>query len=454
MGIYVKLYQDIFFKSFDWLRGRQNIQRLKFLRQSQFWDRERLEEWQLNRLNHLLWIAREHSPFHTERLRNVKLPLKHLNEIQTLPILTKKDMRVNFQRIRCQHIPLEQCELNNTGGSTGEPSLFYQHKKSLDWAEASRCRGAEWADIYFGEKAVHMTGSPFDYKRFQKVKWKIIFFLRHYKHLSVAFVDDALLDDYYHQIMRFKPTSIWGYSSGIYLFVLFVEKNYPRSRFDFLKAVITSSEALYPEQRKRINQVFGGDKVYDHYGTREVYIASECRVRQGYHIHAEVILLEVVDKNGVQVRNGEMGRILITDLSNQAFPFIRYDIGDAGVMSDRETCQCGVRLPVLDSLEGRIADIVVLKDRKLTPPNFSGSGVFASEGIDTYQIIQESVNQLRVKIVRNAKFTDTVGDYIFTCLNKLAGQGVDIIIDYVDDIPVLPSGKRRYVVSHVSPDLL
>ena len=113
------------------------------------------------------------------------------------------------------------------------------------------------------------------------------------------------------------------------------------------------------------------------------------------------------------------------------FPFIRYEIGDAGVMSDRASCQCGLKLPILDRVE-----------------------VCDSKGIDAYQIVQETINKLTLKIVRNDKFNSAVENNMLTGFRKLAGQDVKISFDYVDDIPVPLSGKRRFVISHVSPSLL
>ena len=74
-----------------------------------------------------------------------------------------------------------------------------------------------------------------------------------------------------------------------------LERN-PEPDLSFVRAVVTSSETLRPEQRELIERAFGPGTVYDNYGSREMYMAAECRVRRGYHLHGEVVLLEVVDQ--------------------------------------------------------------------------------------------------------------------------------------------------------------
>lgn len=454
MKLYHKLYQDVFFRGLDFLRGRKNIERLKFLRQSQYWERNKLEKWQLSKLNALLETAKKHSSFYSSKLEHINLPLYDLKELSKIPVLTKEELRHNFKDILCDNVNPESCELSKTGGSTGEPSYYYLDKESKDWNRGSVYRSAEWAGSFLGDMTVIMMGSHYDYHEFQKLKSKFTLFLQRYKDLSVAFVDDNLLDKYYHQVVRCKPTSIWGYASGLFLFAEFIKKNYPMANFDFVNAIITSSETLQPQWREAINNVFGSGKVYDHYGSREMYIASECSEHNGYHIHEENILLDVVDKDGNSLPDGQLGRIIVTDLTNLAFPFIRYEIGDIGIKRNSNAlCPCGLKLPILEKIEGRMGDVIILKNRVLTPPNFT---ILMSdiEGIDSYQIIQESIERLLVKIVKNSKYNKKTEQYIEQALEKLTDGEIEIDITSVDQISVPKSGKHRFIFSKISMDLL
>lgn len=449
----MNLYQDVFFRGLDLLRGRHTIERLHFLRRSQHWDRTTLRSWQLARLNELLRQARDNSDYYRSALSHIRLPLASLDDIEQLPVLTKKQIRENFEPLQCRNLPRSRFVMSRTGGSTGEPTYYFWDKRGMDWNRGSVYRSAEWAGVALGERTIQMSGSHYDYTQTQKLLGRIVLFLQRYRDYSVAFLTDELLEQYYQSLRRFRPTSVWGYASGIHAFAGHIRKHHPEACFDFLRALITSSETLRPEQRAEINQVFGDNKVYDHYGSREMYMGSECRAHHGYHLHAEVLLVEVVDRGNRACRPGELGRILITDLSNHAFPFIRYEIGDVGAMADETPCPCGVTLPRLAKVEGRIADVVVLRDRLLTPPNFT---ILMSDirGIRSYQIRQDSLDELKVYIVPDTDYTEEVGRYVVGSIAKMAGDGVQIHLEKVPEIAVPESGKRRFIISSISRERL
>lgn len=445
----MNLYQDVFFRSLDVLRGRRTIERLHFLRRSQYWDKATLDAWQLQKLNAVLQQACDHSDFYRQSLKNIRLPLTKLEELERIPVLTKTQIRDNFAGLQCRNIPRQRFVMSRTGGSTGEPSYYFWDKQGMDWNRASVYRGAEWAGVNLGERTVQMSGSHYDETQSQKLFNRIVYLLQRYRDYSVAVLTDELLERYYQGVRAWRPSSIWGYASGIHAFADYIQKHHPDASFDFLRGLFTSSETLRPEQRENINKVFGSAKVYDQYGSREMYMGSECREHRGYHLHAEVLLIEVVNKENKPCHPGELGRILITDLSNHAFPFIRYEIGDVGVMDDGAPCSCGVTLPKLAKVEGRIADVVVLRDRLLTPPNFT---ILMSDirGIKSYQIRQDSLDELKVYIVPDTDFTEAVAQYVSDSIKKMAGDKVHIHLEKVSEIAVPESGKRRFIISSIS----
>lgn len=446
----MNLYQDVFFRAMDLARGRHTIERLHFLRESQHWDPATLSRWQLARLNELLLHARAQSPYYAKVLAGIKLPLESLSELESLPILDKPAIRGNFEELQCAGIPRSRFVMSRTGGSTGEPTVYFWDKRGMDWNRGTVYRSAEWAGVALGERTVHMSGSHFDYTQSQKLQNRIVYFLQRYRDFPVSSITDDLLEHYFIELNRFRPTSIWGYASGLNAFSEFIERRHPNAKLDFVKAVITSSETLQPHQRACINRVFGPGAVHDNYGSREMYIGAECSQHNGYHLHSEVLYVEVVNEQNRACKPGELGRILLTDLSNRAFPFIRYEIGDTGVMANNtHPCGCGVTLPRLERVEGRIADLVILRDRILTPPNFAT--LFSDlRGIDAYQIRQDSLDKIDLFVVPGSGYSDKIHQYLRNSAQVLAGPDVRIELHEVPHIVVPESGKRRYVVSTVS----
>src|SRR5690606_23637090 len=136
------------------------------------------------------------------------------------------------------------------------------------------------------------------------------------------------------------------------------------------------------------------------YGCEETgLIAVECEHHQGMHINSAHIILECIDDNGLPVADGSPGKLVVTDLNNYGMPLIRYRIEDVGVLSNRQ-CACGRKLPILERLEGRVADFrkkknggqvagVSLVERTLTD----------IPGLQQMQLVQESLDALIVNRV-------------------------------------------------------
>jgi hypothetical protein len=100
-------------------------------------------------------------------------------------------------------------------------------------------------------------------------------------------------------------------------------------------------------------------------------------------------------------------------------------------------------------VQGRIADLIVLSDRVLTPPNFAT--LFSDfPGIRAYQIRQDQVDRIDVYVVPGENYEGTLGDYVIGAIRKMAGTQATVTLHEVSDIAVPESGKRRYVVSAVA----
>ena len=447
----MSLYQDVFFRALDRARGRRTIATLRALRRSQHWDAERLRGWQLERLNALLAEARANSPYYGRALADVRLPVRTLDELGELPTLTKAIARAEYEEIPNRALPRSRFIANRTGGSTGEPMHYFWDRRGRDWNRASVYRSAEWAGVALGERTVEMSGSHFDQSRAASIAGRVTARLMRYQVYSVAYLTEELLERYYQGVARWRPTSLWGYASGLATFARYVLDQHPEAGLDSVRSVITSSETLRPAQRTVIERAFGAGSVFDNYGCREMYMAAECSEHSGYHLHGEVVLLEVVDRHDRPCAPGERGRILLTDLSNHAFPFIRYEVGDVGVLAAPGECACGVGLPKLACVEGRIADMIVLRDRVLTPPNFT---ILMSDirGLDAYQVRQDTLDRLEVHLVPGREYGPEVAGYVRSSIEQMVDGQARVIVREVPDIAVPESGKRRYIVSAVSGD--
>jgi phenylacetate-CoA ligase len=206
---------------------------------------------------------------------------------------------------------------------------------------------------------------------------------------------------------------------------------------------------LHDWERKVIEDAFQC-RVTNRYGCEEVsLIACECERHEGLHVNADGLYVEVLRLDGTPAAPGELGMVVVTDLANRAMPILRYQVGDMAVPSGR-ACTCGRGLPMLDRVEGRIADYVV------TPRGELISGISLTEnfavmvpGVAQLQIVQEELDRFVFRIVRGPDFGAASLDTIRSLVAERFGPEVRYQCDYVSRIPQEPSGKYRFCTSKV-----
>ena len=370
-----------------------------------------------------------------------------LTDITKIPFQTKRIIKDNFSDFKSENIPDSRFIHMTTGGSTGESLIFY-----LDAANyiSSACtvRGDIWAGYQLGKPYLRLWGlsskSNFKTRLRESLKRKIV---TKETFLDVMRLDENLLHKYYRIINQLKPRFIAGYSSFLYLFAKFLQENHltiPQP-----SGVLSSAETLFDNQKLFISDVLKS-KVYNRYGSQESYqIAGECRFQSGLHVSIDSVVLEIVDSDGNPVKEGESGEFVLTDLHNYVFPFVRYRIGDVGVMSDK-MCECGRGLPLLKKVEVRTFDRVVGANGISIAGEWWNSFFGKDVGnIDNYQIIQNSFDNLNIKIVTNDLFKKEKLQYIKSVLYKKLEKKLNIKIDIVDQIHPTSAGKRKYIISKV-----
>jgi phenylacetate-CoA ligase len=158
-------------------------------------------------------------------------------------------------------------------------------------------------------------------------------------------------------------------------------------------------------------------------------------------------LIELLsDESDVPVADETAGRLVATGLINADMPLIRYDTGDRARRA-AEACACGRGLPVLGAIEGRSDDVVITRDGRhigrLDP-------VFKADlPIREAQIIQESLDQIRVLYVPTAAYTAEDGEALVRRIHDRVGD-IDVVLEPVSEVPRTANGKFRAVISHVS----
>jgi len=195
--------------------------------------------------------------------------------------------------------------------------------------------------------------------------------------------------------------------------------------------------------------------VFDVYGSREVAgMAYECDHHEGLHVPLQTVHIEVVGEDGRAVPHGELGRIIVTSLTNYAMPLIRYEIGDLGILADHQ-CTCGRVWPLLQQIVGRISDTFVKADGTLVAGQYFNYVFFLQDWVDRFQIIQDSQSKITARIVERADANMSEASKA-AAIEEMEGKvrlvmGDDCKVEFVfeDYIEPSSSGKYRFAVSHL-----
>jgi phenylacetate-CoA ligase len=221
-----------------------------------------------------------------------------------------------------------------------------------------------------------------------------------------------------------------------------------------LKTIMACAGTVTPEWREILQRVFRA-QVFDKYGSRECAdIACECAAHRGLHVYSPNVFVEVVDERGRECSPGQIGRILVTLLTNPSFPMIRYQIGDLGVWSEWPHCECGLPFPKLQSIQGREDDMLLTSDGTLLSSVFIRHFVGVSlnrQLIREWQFEQTALNEYVFRYVPlrreglEANLTDLRHSFL-----KALGTAAQIQMCEVAEILPSATGKTLWIVNRLN----
>ncbi|WP_026840906.1 phenylacetate--CoA ligase family protein [Citrifermentans bremense] len=416
------------------LYGGSQRQILKSLNQSQWWPKEQIEKHQLERLRETLAHCYDSYDFYRERLDRAGVDpcnIKSLKELARLPVLTKEEYHSMYRNApeakgRVEH--------RKTSGTTG---LALQFRKTIEATTIMRAldsRSLSWYGIAPGDRQARFwSASETSAGRWKQ--WGGDYLLNRYR-FSVNQIDDGYAMRLLEDLRRCRPDYVYGYASGIYEFsklILRHKVTAPR-----VKAVIVTSEMLYRHQKEVIHEAFGSPVVREYGSTEFGPIAFECEQGE-LHVMDENLIVESCSDDGEQ-------KLLVTELNNRDVPFIRYEIGDAGVVGDRR-CSCGRNLTVLSELMGRTNGFIRLMDGSIIYDNIFDF-LITIAGVDQIQVVLVARDKLQIFFKGNDIDWPGVEKAVETLKGFCGGQ-IEMSWQQVDEIPLDKSGKRNYFKSLV-----
>lgn len=424
------------------------------IRQHSFWTIDLLKGSKIkNRYDELTFIIENYHHPESVNFRNSRLNklLKHVSEtvpyysnynelkqLEDFPIVNKTLIRDNFDCFMSTRFYGEKLISKYTSGSTGTPFRILQDKsKKLQNTVDT---------LYFASKAGFELGQKLVYVR----RWNQY----NNKNKLAAFVQNLLI----HPVNNLKDEEIKGlinqmtsdksskgilsYASALASICSYLKKvESPPLRAN-VKSIVAMSEYLSPEVKEQLQYYFGVEAVSRYSNVENGIIAQQFPGSSAFHINWASYKVEVLELEADRpVPNGEPGRIVITDLFNYSMPMVRYDTGDIGYLKDGDPFNGA---PYLYHVEGRKMDMIYDTKGELIT-SFIINHLLKYNNIRQFQLIQEGRASYVIKLNVYENFNQQ--DLIIAEFKDYLGKDADIKLDYVDEIPLLHSGKRKLVIN-------
>jgi phenylacetate-CoA ligase len=311
-----------------------------------------------NKKDEIVKYHLENNPFYKELIGS-----KKINNWNDLPILTKKNLQKPLAERLSKDCETKSVFVNKTSGSSGDPFIFAKDKycHAITWA--SIIYRFSWYKINFNTSfQARFYGIPLDFIGNKKERIKD--FLSNRFRFTIFDLSDVVLEKVLVKFKTKKFDYINGYTSSVVLFAKFLQsKNIVLKEIcPTLKVCMVTSEMLFDEDKILMERQFG-IPVVNEYGASELDLIAFQNQNGEWQINSETLFVEILDEDNNVLPYGKEGRVVITSLYNKAHPFIRYDIGDIGILDEKST----VQKPILKQLIGRTNDVAILPSGKKSP---------------------------------------------------------------------------------------
>jgi len=419
---------------------------LRFRRETASWDNERRVRWILERLRTTVRRAYEETVYYRELFDGIKFdPYKNFDfsDFATLPVLTRDDVHKAGSKLLASSVPPDQISKDSTGGSTGVPTELWVGPNERGWRDSGMERFFEILGVREGSRTALLWGHHLDPKAPDTLRERYQAFVSNTRWFDSLRLSSATLDEYHHELERFRPALIIAYASTLghlaeHILARGYKPNYPTH------CLVTGAEKLWSRHRQLIEKAFGRP-VHERYGSRD----AACL---GVQLDPTQTLAYTLDWANTLVEPETQeaeSPILVTKLQADAMPMIRYRIGDIGRFSpDSKT---GHPTFVLPDVMGRVVDRISL------PAGGWVTGLEIPHLLKDYPVreflfLQRQDHSVELQIVPQKDFDD---DSLREIRDILAANlpGLPIQIELKESVVRTKSNKWRPVISEVKSNV-
>jgi phenylacetate-CoA ligase len=414
-----------------------------------------LEQHQLIQFRELLDHCQQHVPYYRNLLASHGINCKSIqkmNDFRRIPLLTRRTWQDHFDQFCAEQLPpgTVAVDEDKTSGTSGIPICVLKTNIFYVWWLAFYLRDLEWSDLrpngtMASIRATLKTGVDLEcLLQGQRMPcWNPI--LEPLLETGPLYGMDIRQDPrrQIEWLQEVNPDYFLSHTSNLELLASMLLDE-PR-RFPRLKAIQAVSETLTEEAQTKIETAFRAP-IKNLYSCAEAgYLASPCPAGNGLHVHAENVILEILDEADQPCKSGETGRVVLTVLHNFRTPFIRYDIGDLATLA-LEPCRCGRGLPLLTRVLGKVRPHFKLAGGRWKHTSELVHAITTIGGHHQHQVIQKTLDHVMVRIVPNCAWTADHDQRLIQAVRVFFEAPVGVQLELKERLEPLPGGKLRSMI--------
>lgn len=359
---------------------------------------------------------------------------------ETLPIIKKSDLQNNIEQFRCRH-PAPEDQIIMTSGTTGK-SLSLPVSKNVEVDQwALWWRYWHWHGIKRKEKCALFASTPIVYGE-KTVRPYRLNYANNEIRFSIFHISPESAQYYVEALNKYKPTWVHGNPTAISLLGKYIFEQELKISFS-IRRITLGSENILPWQREAIISAFG-IQPRQHYGLAEaVANISECEAGR-LHVDEDYSYVEFIPE-----KENESCAIIGTAFTNTAVSLLRYNTGDLGKIS-KIKCECGRPGRIVESLDGRLTDYVVLPGGRRVAS--LAAPFHSTECLAGAQLYQSKDGKITVRYIPGPGWKNEFLAGLESRLRKRIGDKIPLTFEEVKEITKTARGKTKLVVSdYVEP---
>lgn len=420
------------------------------LDQSQWWSQEKIQHIQERQLGKLCHLAKTATVYYKTPLKDLPIhPIKgvRLEDFMKLPLLKRADLQDRKIDLICDDISMELGPTGETttSGSTGAPVTVRISDNVGQLTKALQRRWFDWAGLDGNKILADLTSSNIkkgEGPENSRKHWHISFPGGDYHSFNLSFPFSQQME----WLQKIRPHYLTTYPSAAQALFEHAQKN--NIDLSFLKTLMLYGEVL-PDSLRELAKKVSNAKIYNKYSCRELgCMALECPETGLLHIQSDNVLLEILNKDGSQTKEGHVGKVVVTSLINSSMPLIRYDIGDFAQVGP--ACSCGRGQATIKNILGRERHFIRLRNGDRVRPITDLLDMKTFSLMRQFQYIQTDYEDMTFKYISDNPLNDKNHAAIKKSIDRMLPISFNIKFERVKEIPRNAGGKFDDIICEIS----